>query len=118
MLVLSLTLWICNLVFFYKAPQNIALNMVSQSFPSFYISAISGSIFVIELCKLGGNKFLTWYGRNSIVPMLVQMVFIWIIARFLLADNMIVYYLLASTACMASGACIPLFRNKYYDIFQ
>lgn len=115
---ISAALWIICLIFFYKAPQNIALNMVSQSFPTFYISAISGSIATIELSKLLNSRYLVWYGRNSIVPMMVQMLFIWIIARIVVADSMPIYYLLAMIACLASGACIPLFRNKYYDLFK
>lgn len=110
--------WILCMIFFYKAPQNIALNMVNQSFPTFYISAISGSLAVIELSKLLNSKYLAWYGRNSIVPMMVQMLFIWIIARFILADSMFMYYLLAIFVCMVCGASIPIFRNKYYDLFK
>ena len=106
------------MAFFYKAPQNVALNMVSQSLPSFYISAFCGSVIIIELCKLIHFRLLAWYGRNSIVPMMVQMLFIWIIARYVIADSMMGYYMLAIIACVVSGACIPLFRNRYYDIFK
>lgn len=115
---ISVAVWIISMLFFYKAPQNIALNMVSQSLPTFYISAFCGSIVMIELCKLGANRFLLWYGRNSIVPMMVQMLFVWIIARWVLADNMLIYYLLAIIVCFVSGGLIPVFRNKYYDIFK
>lgn len=114
----SLAVWIICLLFFYKSPQNISLNIVTQSFPTFYLSAFCGSIATIEACKLVNNHFLVWYGRNSIVPMMVQMLFIWILAGIVTADNMLMYYLLAASACALSGACIPLFRNKYYDVFK
>lgn len=114
----STIVWIVCMFCFYRAPQNISLNMVTQSLPSFYLSAFCGSIVVIELCKLSSNKLIAYYGRNSIVPMMVQMAFIWIAADIILADNMLVYFLEAIVVSVVCGACIPLARNKYYDIFK
>lgn len=43
---------------------------------------------------------------------------IWIAADIVLADNMLVYFVEAFVLCVVCGACIPLARNKYYDIFK
>lgn len=113
----SLAVWILALVLFYK-PQGVALNMVNQNYITFYLDAFLGSIVVIELCKLTTSKYLAWYGRNSIAPMMVQMVFIRIFGKIYPVANMYEYYAAAIVACLICGACIPLFRNRYYDIFR
>lgn len=117
--VIALVSWICLMYFFYS-PQILALNQISQPFITFYLCAISGSFIVIELCKLKifRSGILAWYGRNSIVPMLVQIIFIWLLSSVCLPGNIIQYFSFARIACALSGACIPLFRNNYYDIFK
>lgn len=102
---------------FYKSPQNVSINMVTQNYLTFYLSAFAGSAFVIECSKLIRWDILSWYGRNSIVPMCVQMLFIWIIGRYWIAESMPIYFIEALIAIILSGLCIPLFRNKYYNIF-
>lgn len=113
-----LSLWLILMLLFYKGPQNISINLITQNIISFYIIAISGSIVLVEICKLFSNKWLLYYGKISIVPMLVQMPFIWLLANLYEVDNIIIYFLFAIIACVLSGACIPIFRNKYYDIFK
>lgn len=114
---ISLFVWLIMFIF-YKSPQNISLNLVTQSYITFYIAAFAGSMWVIEACKLFSNRVLAYFGRNSIVPMLVQMAFIWGIARYSYADNIAEYLSYALMVCVACGLSIPLFRNKYYDIFK
>lgn len=118
---MALVSWICLMYFFYS-PQILALNQISQPIITFYLCAISGSFIVIELCKLKNitkkGGILAWYGRNSIVPMLVQIIFIWTLSSISLAGNIIQYFSFAIIACVLSGACIPLFRNNSYDIFK
>ena len=115
---ISSIIWIVFMMVCYKGPQNISINIITQNVVSFYIIAISGSLALIELCKLFTCRWLTFYGMNSIVPMLVQMPFIWLLARFSIVSDIVAYFLSAIAACALSGACIPLFRNKYYDIFK
>lgn len=116
--VISFIIWILFMTVSYKGPQNISINIITQNFVSFYIIAISGSLVLIEFCKLFTNYWLTFYGRNSIVPMLVQMPFIWLLAKFSIVNDIMTYFLFAIIAGVLGGVCIPLFRNKYYDIFK
>lgn len=104
-------------MFFYEAPQNVALNMVAQPYITFYLSAILGSALVIEISKLIVWKPLACYGCNSIIPMCVQMMFISIIGNLYTADNMGIYFTEALIAIALCGLCIPLFRNKFYKVF-
>lgn len=117
-LLISFLAWIVIMTYFYKSPQNVSLNIVTQYYISFYIGAIAGSVIIIELCKLFKISRLAWYGRNSIVPMLVQFDFIWFLAKLKYADNMLLYFLFGLIVCLLSGACIPIFRNKWYDVLK
>jgi len=107
----------CISMLFFQAPQNVAVNMVTQPYITFYLSAILGSAVVIEISKLINWKPLAWYGRNSIVPMCVQMVFIWIIGKRCIACDLSIFYIEAIIVIILCGLCIPLFRNKLYNIF-
>lgn len=113
-----LVIWISSIYLFFKTPQNISLNLVSQNYITFYITAIAGSFAVIELSKLISMRAICWYGRNSIVPMMTQMTFIWIISKHHLASNSIQYILFTILVISLTGCSIVLFRNKYYDIFK
>ena len=109
--------WIILYVCFYKE-QNVSLNTVNQNYVAFYAEAILGSLSVIEICKLIQWKALAYYGRNTIVPMMVQMSLIFMMKRYLDISSMFVYFLAAAVICALSGLCIPVFRNRYYDLFK
>ena len=111
-------LWTITFYWGYEAPQNLSLNLVSQNYFTFYILALSGSIVIIELSKLINWNVLSWFGRNTIIPMLVQMLIIWILARICVANTMLSYFSMAIIACILCGLCIPLFNNNYYTLFK
>lgn len=111
-----LFVWVVTLMVFYEPPQNLSIMLVTQPFRTFYICAFAGSGAVIEFCKLFSNRWVAWYGENSIVPMLDQMVIIWLIAKIWVADSILSYAVIAVAACLFSGLCIPLFRNRCSEI--
>ncbi len=117
-LLISIVSWIIVLCYFYRSPQSVALNMVNQPYITFYIGAIAGSMTVVELCKLINFAPLEWFGRNSIVPMLVQFDYILLLSKIKIVDNMSLYFTFGLIACILSGLSIPIFRNKRYDIFR
>lgn len=114
---ISLLAWMILYACFFSE-QNVSLNLVSQNYITFYAEAISGSLFVIEISKLIQWKPLSYYGRNTIVPMMVQMSLIFTMKRYLDISSMFVYFLAAAVICALSGLCIPVFRNRYYDLFN
>lgn len=116
--IIGAVVWITSMLLFYKSPQNLSIMLITQPYIAFYISAFAGSFVVIELCKLFKSKWISYFGQNSIVPMLVQMVIIWLIAKLWLADSMFSYLIISVAAIILSGLCIPLFRNRYYRILQ
>ena len=61
---------------------------------------------------------LSFFGRNSIVPMLVQIQLIWSVMKFMEVSTVYMYLLVSIIVCFLCGMCIPIFRNKYYDLFK
>lgn len=115
-LVLSVMTWLILFSLFY-CPQNISLNMIGQNFFAFYLEAIAGSIMVIEWCKLIDVEFISYFGRNSIVPMMVQLPLIWIVQMLVDVECLSSYFIMSVVVCAICGLCIPIFRNKGYDMF-
>lgn len=113
----SFIIWLLLFVEFY-CPQNLSINLIEQNFITFYIEAVMGSLFVIELCKLFSSCIFCYYGRNSIVPMMVQIPLIWIMMKFVKIESFPVHLVSSLILCVICGLCIPIFRNKYYDIFK
>lgn len=113
----SVVVWLVTFFSFYQ-PQNVSLNLIEQNIIAFYIEAIAGSLAVVEICKLFDVKCISYYGRNSIVPMMVQFPIIWVLRYCVRIDELWIYYTIAFFACVLSGACIPVFRNKRYDLFR
>lgn len=111
-------IWVLTFILFYKGPQNISINLVSQPYPCFYIEAVAASVCVLELSKLIKARFLIWFGRNTLVPMLVQMAYISIISRYCIADNVAQYVIVAFIIVAACSLSIPLFNNKHYEILK
>ncbi|MCM1070055.1 MAG: acyltransferase family protein [Bacteroides sp.] len=110
--------WVATVLIFFKSPQNLSLNLVSQPYAAFYIEAIAGSLLVIELSKLASTSFIAWFGRNTLTPMLLQMAFIMLIGRYILADNILQYALIALIVIMLCAVCVPLLQNKHFNIFK
>lgn len=81
------------------------------------MTALLGSLFVIEMCKLIRCELLAYYGRNSIVPMMVQFAFVWEISKFWQIGTIWDYIFCSVVVCVLCGLSIPLFRNVRYDIF-
>ena len=104
-------------VLFYR-PQNISLNLVNQNYIAFYAEAILGSIFVIEICKLFNNKYFSYFGSNTIVPMMIQIPIIHLLGKYYEIQTIGVYYISAIILNLLCYICIPIFRNKQYDIFK
>jgi Zn-dependent protease with chaperone function len=94
------------------------MNLVSQNYFTFYVIAISGSVFVMEISKLVNCEFIGWFGRNTIVPMMVHVTFRIVIGKIMLAETMIFYFAFAVAVIIVSSVFIPLFRNKKYDLFK
>lgn len=109
--------WLILLILFYK-PQNISLNLVNQNYITFYAEAILGSIFIIETCKLFHNKYFSYYGSNTIVPMMIQIPIIHLIDKYCEIKTIVLYYVAAIILNLLCYICIPIFRNKRYDIFK
>ena len=109
--------WLLLFVLFYKQ-QNISLNIVTQNYLTFYWDAILGSFFLIEMCKLIKFDALSYYGRNTIVAMIVQIPIIWIVQRYWVVDDLVAYYGASIVIGVLCGCCIPLFRNRYFDVFK
>lgn len=109
--------WLSLFICFYSE-QNISINYVTQNYLIFYMVALSGSLFVMEMCKLIKSEVLSYYGRNSIVPMMVQFAFIWEISKFWKIGTVWEYILCSMIICTLCGLTIPLFRNARYDVFR
>lgn len=114
---LSATAWLMCFLLFYSS-QNVSINFVTQNYLAFYVEAFAGSIAVIELSKLIRLNILSYYGQNTIVPMLVQFSLIWCINKVLLVESIYLYALCSMIVCILSGLCIPILRNRKYDIFK
>ncbi len=114
---LYLIIWLTLMIYCYSS-QNVSINLVTQNYLAFYITGFSGSLLLIELCKLIHWNYLEYYGRNSIVPMMVQFVFIWLLPLIYQINTLTKYFLSAFVICILCGCCIPLFRNRKYDLFN
>jgi Zn-dependent protease with chaperone function len=114
----SFFVWLLGFVLICRSPQNVAMNLVSQNYFTFYVIAISGSVFVMEISKLVNCEFIGWFGRNTIVPMMVHVTFRIVIGKIMLAETMIFYFAFAVAVIIVSSVFIPLFRNKKYDLFK
>lgn len=113
----SLIVWLILFVCFHST-QNLSINFVEQNILTFYLDAVAGSVVVIELCKSFNVKMLSFFGQNSIVPMMVQIPLIWCVMKTMEVSTGYMYFLVSAIVCALCLLCIPIFRNKYYDIFK
>lgn len=113
----SFAVWLALFLLCYE-PQNISVSIVKQNYFAFYIEAIAASICVLELSKLIRGEWLAYYGRNTIVVMMVQMTIIWSLQKFVAVDSLLTYSIISLAACLLCGLSIPIFRNKHYDMFK
>lgn len=113
----SLLGWLILFILFYS-PQNISLNLVNQNYIAFYAEAILGSIFIIEICKLFYNKYFSYFGSNTIIPMMIQIPIIHLLSKYYEIQTIGAYYISAIILNLLCYICIPIFRNKQYDIFK
>lgn len=117
-LIVSFVCWMIPTLLF-KSPQNISINLVGRDLISFYLAAFSGSVFVIELCKIIHSNALCFIGRNSIVIMMVHFSFMYINYNILhiCINSLLIWTIFVVLWITISVIMIPLFRNKYYDVF-
>ena len=113
----SFIIWLLLLLGFHRT-QNLSMNLIEQNIFTFYLDAIAGSLVVIELCKLFDVRMLSYFGRNSIVPMMVQIPLIWSVMKTMEVKTVYMYLLVSIIVCILCGLCIPIFRNKYYGLFK
>lgn len=115
--IVSFIIWLLLFLVFHRT-QNLSINLIEQNILTFYLDAVAGSMVVIELCKLFNIKLLSFFGSNSIVPMMVQIPLIWSVMKFVEVSMVYMYLLVSIIVCILCGMCIPIFRNKYYDLFK
>ena len=115
--IVSFIIWLLLFLVFNRT-QNLSINLIEQNILTFYLDAVAGIMVVIELCKLFNFKMLSFFGRNSIVPMMVQIPLIWSVMKFMEVSTVYMYLLVSIIVCILCGMCIPIFRNKYYDLFK
>ena len=113
----SLGVWLC-LTFAHDSPQNISLNWINKDMVSFYIDALSGSIFVVEMCKLIKGRILLYIGKNSLIIMMVHFLFMHINYQILhiRINSVWIWLTFVVSWIFLSIAMIPLFRNKWYKL--
>lgn len=115
--IVSFIIWLLLFLVFHRT-QNLSINLIEQNILTFYLDAVAGSMVMIELCKLFNFKMLSFFGRNSIVPMMVQIPLIWSVMKFMEVSTAYMYLLVSIIVCILCGMYIPIFRNKYYDLFK
>lgn len=116
-LIIYFLIWFITWSIFYSK-QNLSLNQISQNYIAFYIEAIFGSFFIIEISKLIKSDTISYYGRNTMIPLLVQMPIISAIQKFIDINNYTIIIVTYIFVLILSGLCIPIFSNKYYNIFK
>ena len=97
----------------------ISVGYIERNIVSFYMAAISGSVFIIELCKISNNRLLAFLGKNSLIIMMVHYSFQWVYYKhlsYIKIDSLLVYCIFIMAWVAISCCFIPLFRNKYYKI--
>lgn len=104
---------------FYKE-QNLSLNLIEQNIVSFYLIAISGSLFIIELSKKIPKSFLlfSYLGRNTLALLIVHIFLINVLFSNFNINNIFKYLCCCFIIIILSIAFIPIFKNKRYNIFQ
>lgn len=106
-------------LFFYKK-QNLSLNLIEQNIVSFYLIAISGSLFVIEISKKIPKSFLlfSYLGKNTLPLLMVHIFLIGLLFSNVNIDSIFKYLGCCFIVIIVSIALIPIFKNKRYNIFQ
>ena len=113
--IVSFIIWLLLFLVFNRT-QNLSINLIEQNILTFYLDAVAGSMVVIELCKLFNFKMLSFFGRNSIVPMMVQIPLIWSVMKFMEVSTVYMYLLVSIIVCILCGMCIPIFRGMFYKL--
>lgn len=114
---ISLFTWLVPTILIDR-PQNISINLVERDIISFYLAAVSGSILMIELCKLIDFSYLKYVGKNSLIIMMVHFCFMYINYNILHIhiDSWWIWIVYVIVWVALSTLLIPIFRNKYYKI--
>lgn len=115
--IICASIWLISFYFFYK-PQNLSLNIINQNLLTFYVTAIAGSFVIIEISKILKCKILSRYGLYSLAPMLSQLPFVWITAKYILPNSTYQYIIIAIIIFFFTYLSIPIFINKKYNIFK
>ena len=117
LLFLLLVLWsVCFFVFF--KPVELWLNDIPQNPIPMYVSAIAGSMMVIELCKFVKCSWLLNFGTHSIVPMCTHVPILYMVNNWFYPADWKEWLILLILLFIASYTTIYLFKNKYYNLIK
>ena len=116
LLMLSVTWGVCFFGFF--KPVELWLNDIPTNPIPMYISAITGSMIVIELCKLVKCTWLHNFGINSIVPMCTHVPILYVVNEWFYPANWKEWLILLVLLFVSSYATIYIFKNKYYNLIK
>ena len=111
------TIWCLCFTLFFK-PVELWLNNIQQNLLTMYISAIAGSIALIELCKLIKCSWLSTFGINSIIPMCTHVPILYVIQICFYPNNWIEWFCLNIFLFFVSYSTIYIFKNKYYNLIK
>lgn len=117
LLFLLLVLWsVCFFVFF--KPVELWLNDIPQNPIPMYVSAIAGSMVVIELCKFVKCSWLLNFGTHSVVPMCTHVPILYMVNNWFYPADWKEWLILLILLFIASYTTIYLFKNKYYNLIK
>lgn len=115
--ILFFCIWLLGFIRFYE-PQNLSINSVSQNPISFYLTAISGSFCLIEICKITQIKPLLTYRKYSIVPMCTHWSILMIIQLYIIPANWNEWLIVFVITFVTSYLSIYLFVNKQWNLIS
>lgn len=107
----------CGLYVFFK-PVELWLNDIPQNPIPMYVSAIAGSMVVIELCKFVKCSWLLNFGTHSVVPMCTHVPILYMVNNWFYPADWKEWLILLILLFIASYTTIYLFKNKYYNLIK
>jgi len=117
LLLLLFVVWAICFFGFFK-PVELWLNDIPMNPIPMYISAIAGSMIVIELCKFVKYSWFLHFGRNSIVPMCTHVPILYVVNKWLYPVDWKEWLILLALLFISSYATIYVFKNKYYNLIK
>ena len=117
LLLLLIVIWAVCFFGFFK-PVELWLNDIPMNPIPMYVSAIAGSMIVIELCKLVKCSWFLNFGANSIVPMCTHVPILYVVNEWLYPADWKELLILLALLFISSYATIYIFKNKYYNLIK